>query len=118
MKKQTKKQDLVRRFTKFFHCEGTSVSGWTSCSVALRRCQITDRKQYAGRWVDYPPDRMGWITDTGRCIGVGYMPSTNVITKDELLIPVHLPFEGSGRDLRKHAEKFVRKMNKVVRNAQ
>lgn len=79
--------------------------------------QIHDRKQYTGQWVNYPSDRMGWVTDTGRCLGVGYMPTSKLLVGEELMIGVHMPFEGSGRDLRKHVEKAVRRMNKIVRNA-
>jgi len=114
--KNTIKQDIVRKVTQFFHCMGTTCSGWATCAAALRRCQVHDKKQFGTKsWNDYPSDRWGWITDTGRCVGVGCMPTKNLIGSNELLISVPLPFEGSGRDLRRHTEKFVKKMNKALR---
>lgn len=111
--------DIERRLTRFFHCEGTSTSGWTTAASALKRCQVGDRKQFGRRdWADYPAGRMGWVTSAGRCIGVGALPAKpGLLKKGEILIPITLPFEGSGKTLRKQVEKFVRKMNKVVRAA-
>jgi hypothetical protein len=112
--------DIARKTTQFFHCMGTTVSGWKSCAVALQRCQVEDKRQFGAcwPWADYPSDRWGWITDTGRCIGAGEKPTTaHLVKRDELLIAVPLPFEGSGRELRIHAEKFVKQMNRAFNKA-
>ena len=111
------KIDIARKTTRFVHCEGTSVSGWTTAAAALKRCQVSDRKQFGRRaWADYPAERTGWVTSSGRCLGAGDMPA-NKVRNGEVLIPITLPFAGSGKLLRKRVEQFVRRMNKVMRAA-
>ena len=109
-------QGIIRKLTQFVHCEGTTTSGWKTCAEALKRCQVHDYRQFGKRsWADYPSDRWGWVTDTGRLIGVGTMPTKNVLFRNEILIAVPIPFTGSGASLRCHAEWFVGQMNRAAR---
>jgi hypothetical protein len=110
-------QDITRDLTRQFNCMGVTVTGWASCAAFLRRCQVHDRKQFSGRWVAYPPGRMGWVTDTGRCLGVGYMPPRGDLIGTELMVPIHMPFEGSGRQLKKLVEKYIRRVNRELKKA-
>jgi hypothetical protein len=41
----------------------------------------------------------------------------NKVRNGEFLIPIPLPFVGSGKLLRKRVEQFVRRMNKAIRAA-
>jgi hypothetical protein len=110
-------QDIVRELTRPLNCTGATVTGWASAATFLRRCQVHDRKQFTGQWVNYPSGRLGWITDTGRTLGVGYTPPLGDLIGEEIMIPIHMPFWGSGRDLKALAEKYIRRVNRQLRKA-
>jgi hypothetical protein len=105
-------QRLYRWITTSLDCNGTTVSGWASAASQLKRAQVHDRQQFGVRsWDSYPADRWGWITDKGRCLGAGRRPKGQ-LRDDEMLVAIQIPFEGSGRELKAQARKFLLRMRR------
>ena len=86
---------------------------WAAAATLLKSTQTVDFQKHGIRsWDSYPGNRYGWVTDTGRVIGVG-MHADSMLRRGEQIGRIQLPFRGCGKDLQKAVRRHV---NKVQRN--
>ena len=93
---------------------------WSNAAKELRGLQTADFQQHHIRtWDDYPSNRYGWVTDTGRLLGVGNC-AKSAGRQGERIARIDLPYYGSGRDLRNTVRSYCSKPGfrfRVVRRA-
>ena len=111
---------MTRKLTTLKHIQDVDCdcSRWKTCATLLERGQIADFKLHGIRaWSDFPPDRFVWITDGGRFLAIGEMPSHGFLRgqyklkKGERLVRIDLKFWGAGCLLKLEAENYLRKLD-------
>lgn len=105
-----KKKKLT--LTTVHHLGGDDRSGWVDTAALLKRAQRKDKERHGCyRWDKYPSNRWGWVTTTGRFLGVGYC-AKSALRKHELIMRIEVPFNGCGQELKAMANGLVSKHNR------